>query len=250
MAKSKQSVNYSKAGVDTGELIIRGGSHLDFSWIPNAAFSGSLRGADMIDWYTTAWFDKYVKGDCTADRRLLTDRWRRDAEEGAIDPDHDGNMFSFYYRSRLMFHRADGSVYQNENLRGDASGLGAGDGFPGSYSYVALDRSPDTANTAFGSCPTPKRAPCVDRRKFTFRVHHAPTTRVVKVAVFVNGRRKLVRRGHALRAVTIRRLPKKVFHLKIVATQSSGSKLISTRTYRGCNKSKPTTRAHRHGSRR
>ena len=43
-----------KAGVDTGEIIIRGGSHLDFSFIPNQAFGASLRGPDEIAWYTDA----------------------------------------------------------------------------------------------------------------------------------------------------------------------------------------------------
>ena len=154
LAKSSESLAYSRAGVDTGELIIRGGTHYDFSWIANPAFPASLRGADMIDWYTTAWFDKYLKRDCTADRRLLSDRWRHDGEEAAVDqPNHDGNMFSFYYRSRLDIRLANGRRYRNENLRDDATGLSPRDGFGGSYSYVAIDRSPDTANTGFGGCP-------------------------------------------------------------------------------------------------
>jgi hypothetical protein len=62
LTKSAASLAYSRAGVDTGELVIRGGTHLDFSFIPNPAFGAALRGADMIAWYTTAWFDKYVKG--------------------------------------------------------------------------------------------------------------------------------------------------------------------------------------------
>ena len=37
-----ESLRYSKAGVDSGEIVIRGGSHLDFSWIPNPAFGASL----------------------------------------------------------------------------------------------------------------------------------------------------------------------------------------------------------------
>jgi dienelactone hydrolase len=153
LAKSRSSLAYAAAGVDTGELIIRGGTHYDFSFIPNHAFPATLRGADMIAWYTTAWFDKYLKRDCTADRRLLTDRWRRDGEEAAIDePGHDGNMFSFYYRSRLDITLASGERYRNEDLRDDPAGLTASDGFAGSYSYVAVDRSPDTANTDFGSC--------------------------------------------------------------------------------------------------
>ncbi|HEX9481112.1 MAG TPA: hypothetical protein VF927_03335, partial [Solirubrobacteraceae bacterium] len=38
LAKSTESLAYSQAGVDSGEIIIRGGSHLDFSFIPNQAF--------------------------------------------------------------------------------------------------------------------------------------------------------------------------------------------------------------------
>src|SRR3954468_4670737 len=99
LAKSTASRAYSAAGVDTGELIVRGGSHVDFSYIPNPAFGASLRGPDLAAWYTTAWFDKYVKGDPAADARLLTDRWRRDPLGAAVDPAGDANDFSFYYRS-------------------------------------------------------------------------------------------------------------------------------------------------------
>jgi dipeptidyl aminopeptidase/acylaminoacyl peptidase len=252
-AKSKESNAYTSAGVDTGELIIRGGTHYDFDWVPNQGFPATLRGADMIDWYTTAWFDKYLKGDCTADRRLLTDRWRHDGEEAAIDaPNHDGNMFSFYYPSRLDIHLADGRRYRNENLRDSGAGLSAADGFGGSYSYVSIARSPDTATTDFGSCPAARPAAprstahCVDARKFRFKLHRAHRARIVKVVVFVNGKRKLTRRGHDIRSVAIARLPHKLFHLKIVSTQSSGSTLVSTRTYRGCRKSRPRTRGHHH----
>jgi dienelactone hydrolase len=158
-AKAAQSVQYSDAGVDSGELIIRGGSHLDFSWIPNPAFGASLRGADMIDWYTTAWFDKYVKGDPSADRRLLSDRWFNDGQEAAVDPDGDGNMFSRYYRSRLDIGLAGGGRFDCEDIRPDAmrpdppSTYPAStcpgfiprsqDGWPGNYDFVAIDTSPD-----------------------------------------------------------------------------------------------------------
>src|SRR3954447_24205863 len=100
-AKSTESHAYTAAGVDTGELIIRGGSHLDFSFISHPAFGATLRGADMIAWYTTAWFDRYVKRAPSATARLLSNRWRHDAAEAAVDPNRDGNMFSFYYGSRL-----------------------------------------------------------------------------------------------------------------------------------------------------
>ncbi len=152
-AKAAQSLQYSDAGVDSGEIVIRGGSHLDFSWIPNPAFGASLRGADEIDWYTTAWFDKYVKGEGSADRRLLSDRWFDDAQEAAVDPDGDGNMFSRYYRSRLDIGLSGGGRFDCEDIRPDAmrpandacSGWvpAADDGWPGEYDYLSIDTSPD-----------------------------------------------------------------------------------------------------------
>lgn len=88
----------------------------------------------------------------------------------------------------------------------------------------------------------PPAGRCADRRKFSFRLHHARGARVVKVKVFVNGKRKLVRRGRNIRRVTIKRLPRKKFTVRVVSTQSTGARLISTRTYRGCKKGRPRTR--------
>jgi dienelactone hydrolase len=138
LAKSQGSLAYTRAGVDTGELIIRGGTHYDFSWIPNPAFTATLRGADMIAWYTTAWFDRYVKGETTADARLLTTRWRSDAAEAAVDRAGDGNMFSWYYRSRL-----DVDGFACEDLRSGCDGMSADDGWPGAYSYLDVAKGPD-----------------------------------------------------------------------------------------------------------
>jgi len=150
LAKSTQSLNYSKAGVDTGELIIRGGTHLDFDFIPNDGFPATLRGADFIAWYTTAWFDKYVKGDSSADSRLLTNRWNDDRQEAAVDPKGDGNMFSFYYPSRLDIHVTGDRRFRSSNLR-SGSGLAA-DCEPVPFSYVDVARSPDTLRTT-RPCP-------------------------------------------------------------------------------------------------
>jgi len=145
LAKSSWSLAYSEAGVDSGEIVIRGGSHLDFSFIPNQAFGASLRGADEIDWYTSAWFDKYVKHSKAANARLLTDRWRGDALEAAVDPGHDGNSFSFYYYSRLDFHQSRNKVFDCENLRDGCPGMVSEnqDGYAGPYSYLSVDTSPD-----------------------------------------------------------------------------------------------------------
>jgi dienelactone hydrolase len=145
MAKSTESMAYSKAGIDTGEIIIRGGSHLDFSFIPLQAFGASYRGPDMIDWYTSAWFDKYLKHQRSADKRLLSERWYDDPIEKRIDPGHDGNAFSFYYYSRLDIHLAHGRRWDCEDLRDGCPGLvpASKDGYHGTYSYISIDRSPD-----------------------------------------------------------------------------------------------------------
>jgi hypothetical protein len=143
LAKSKESFAYSDAGVDGGEIIIRGGSHLDFSFIPNQAFGASLRGADMTAWYTSAWFDKYVKHQRAADKRLLTNRWREEALVAEVDPNGDGNAFSFYYLSRLDIHLAGGARWDCENLRKGCPGIVTNDGYPGVYSYAAIDTAPE-----------------------------------------------------------------------------------------------------------
>jgi dienelactone hydrolase len=142
-AKSAASHAYSAAGVDTGEIIIRGGSHLDFSFIPLVAFGASLRGADLTAWYTSAWFDKYLKHDAGADSRLLSTRWRTDPLVAHVDPRHDANAFSFYYPSRLDIHRSNGAAFDCEDLRAGCAGLTSRDGYAGTYSYLAIATSPD-----------------------------------------------------------------------------------------------------------
>ena len=146
--KSFVSDEYSKHGIDSGEIVIRGGSHLDFSFVSNPAFGATLRGADLIDWYTTAWFDKYVKQDPTADARLLSDRWRHDATEASVDPTGDGNMFSFYHLSRLDFTLDDGTKVDCEDLRKGCPQIAGDGGYQGEYSYFDIDTSPDHAGPA------------------------------------------------------------------------------------------------------
>lgn len=99
MLKARASQAFSAAGVDTGQIVIRGGTHSEFSGNPHAL--ATLRGLDLAAWYTTAWFDRYVKGDPTAPSRLLTTRWQHDRIGAGADPDRDGNLFSENYASRL-----------------------------------------------------------------------------------------------------------------------------------------------------
>lgn len=154
--KAAESRAYTRAGADTGEIIIRGGTHYEFGFLPSSIFPATLRGIDETTWYTTAWFDKYLKHEPGADDRLLTNRWRDDAAEAAVDPTHDGNMFSFYYHSRLDFDLADGHRFDCEDLRAGCPGMTSRDGYRGSYSYYRIDTSHD--GPGCDTAGTPARA--------------------------------------------------------------------------------------------
>ncbi len=98
-----------------------------------------------------------------------------------------------------------------------------------------------------GSQPKPV---CVDRRKFSFRIHQPKHGRVVRVVAYVNGKRVLKVSKHRVKRVVLKRLPKGRFRVRIVATTNKHSRTISVRHYRGCRKGKPRThvvRPHRHG---
>ncbi|MBV9839102.1 MAG: hypothetical protein JO156_13365 [Solirubrobacterales bacterium] len=233
--KSTWSLNYSAAGVDTGEIIIRGGSHLDFSFIPNQAFGASLRGADEIAWYTTAWFDKYLKHDPTADARLLTERWRSDPVEAAIDPNHDGNAFSFYYYSRLDIHLAGGRVFDCEDLRDGCPGMLSADGYRGSYSYVAIDTTPDAKTGAGAGLRSSGLLGCSATRWLTVGLSRYKGAAIRRVKVYVDGRLVMTRRGRSLRQLRIPGLPGRGRHT-IRIYEYTGSRFARriTRHVRGC----------------
>ncbi len=99
-----------------------------------------------------------------------------------------------------------------------------------------------------GQLPSSRR--CLDTRRFSFRLHQSRGARTVRVAAYVNGRRRVLKKGHSLKRLTLRRLPRGTFRVTIVNTQSTGSKLVSTRTYRGCTKSRPHSKGYRHRKRR
>src|SRR3954470_20340418 len=89
--------------------------------------------------------------------------------------------------------------------------------------------------------PAAPKTKCVDRRRFRFKLHG----KVVKVEVFVNGVRKVMKKGgkgRFVRFVTLQKLPRKRFVVRVVTTLASGSKRDSVRVYRGCRKSRPRTR--------
>lgn len=142
-AKAAGSRRISAAGVDSAELVIRGGTHYEFSFIPNPVFGATLRGMDLTTWYTTAWLDKYVKGGASsADARLLTTRWRNDPPNAEIDPDGDGNLLSRDSRSRMDIHVGNRRV-DCEDLRAGCPDLGPDDGERTPYYFIDQIRRVD-----------------------------------------------------------------------------------------------------------
>jgi pimeloyl-ACP methyl ester carboxylesterase len=236
--KKEESVAYSNAGVDSGEIVIRGGSHLDFSWIPNQAFGASLRGPDITDWYTSAWFDKYLKHQPGADAKLLSARWRQDPVEASVDPNHDPNAFSFYYYSRLDILLGDGRRFDCEDLRAGCAGMvpAGQDGYPGNYSYVSIDTSPDAVSGPGASLTRSRSlAACTRKQRISFRLRRFHRRAITRVKVFVDRRLVLTRRGRALRSVTISGLPGTRRH-RVRVWEYSRRRLarVATRRVFGC----------------
>jgi len=108
--------------------------------------------------------------------------------------------------------------------------------------------TPPAETTRSSQSDLPAAAGCVDRRKFTFKLHHGPRTTVTSVHVFVNGALRVRKRGKDIQTVTLGALPQKTFRVRVVSTHSNGSRIVSTRTYKGCKKGKPKSRGRR-GSR-
>jgi dienelactone hydrolase len=246
--KAQESKVYSQAGIDTGEIVIRGGSHLDFSWIPNQAFGASLRGPDITDWYTTAWFNKYLQHQSSADNWLLTQRWRTDPVEAGVDPNHDPNAFSFYYYSRLDIHLASGTPWDCENLRDGCPGMVTNDGYSGDYSYIKIDTTPDSASG--GGAFLKSRSGlsvCPAHSAVKLRLHPVHGRPVTKVKVYVDGKLVATRRGHGLRAVTISGLAGKARHrLSVLVYTRKGLAQRITRAVYGCqHKAARHHRAHK-----
>lgn len=86
-------------------------------------------------------------------------------------------------------------------------------------------------------------ASCRRPSRFRFKLHRVPGTRVVRVDLFVDGKRRLRRAGRDVRRVAVaglRRTGK--LRIRIVATHNTGSKVVSTRSWNGCRKSGPKNR--------
>ena len=180
--KNAAFASYRDAGVDTAEMIIRGGTHFEFSYIANPAFTATLRGMDMAAWYTAAWLDKYLQHDLTADARLTTNRWQADTREARVDPTGDGNLFSNYYRSRINIDSAErpGARIACDDLRAGCGILAADGCSPKPYSYLDETKSADRARSE-GQTNCPEPPSCLRSSKVS--VKHRPAKVKVRLTL-------------------------------------------------------------------
>ena len=136
-AKARSSDIFSSKGVDTGMVVIRGGTHFDFMDTPGVS-PATVRGVDMISWYTTAWFLKYLADDPQGEKMLRTDRWNHDPKTAELDVLRDASLLSWHYDSRMDIGADNGSSrFRCENLRGGCEGMTdfGDDGFVGEYHF-------------------------------------------------------------------------------------------------------------------
>jgi putative CocE/NonD family hydrolase len=76
-----------------------------------------------------------------------------------------------------------------------------------------------------------------------FKLHRVEGTRVVRVQAYVDGKRRLNRRGRDIRRIALTRMKRTgKLRVRIVATHNTGSKVVSTRSWDGCKKTRPSVR--------
>jgi pimeloyl-ACP methyl ester carboxylesterase len=81
-------------------------------------------------------------------------------------------------------------------------------------------------------CDRPAKKRC--RRTMRIKVRQPRHGRIVRATVYVNGRKKLVKRGRRVRRVTLRHVPKGRFRVRIVGRTANGRKVVTVRRFRAC----------------
>ncbi|MEF8807252.1 hypothetical protein, partial [Natronomonas sp.] len=100
---------WREAEVPSYQLVVRGGTHYEWSLLPTFPTTSWEFGNALAEHYTVAWFDRWLKrpeedGYHSADDRLLADgEW--------------GDHLSFHYRSKRAFPGRDGRFYDCGDIR-------------------------------------------------------------------------------------------------------------------------------------
>jgi hypothetical protein len=105
-------------------------------------------------------------------------------------------------------------------------------------SYTVNTSSPCRAEATSDGCLRPSR--------IGFKLHRRRGARVVLVEAYVNGERVLRQSGDDIGRIELGGLPRDGrMGVRIVATHSTGSKVVSTRSWNGCDKTAPRVRVVR-----
>jgi hypothetical protein len=108
---------WTKAGLDTFAFSVRGGTHVEWSYIPLISLATTY-GRHQIGYYTLAWFDRWLGASSAvrsdALQRLLTGPR---AQHIAVEAPWRANYFSARYLSGFRLTGAGGRVTQVLDLR-------------------------------------------------------------------------------------------------------------------------------------
>ena len=110
------------------------------------------------------------------------------------------------------------------------------DGYPGVYSYVAIDTSPDSVTGPRAELEsTSALLPCMSSRAIVFRIAHFHGRPITLARMFVDGRMVLRLRGRSLRTVRLAGLPGSQMHrVRLYEYTRTGLARRVTRRVRGC----------------
>ncbi|HEX8207633.1 MAG TPA: hypothetical protein VF587_16335, partial [Solirubrobacteraceae bacterium] len=82
-AKADGYQQLKAAGTDSASIVLRGATHLEYTYVP-LVLPASQKGERFASYYTRAWFDRYLKGDPTAYRRLVAKRYDSSVDGSSI----------------------------------------------------------------------------------------------------------------------------------------------------------------------
>ena len=125
-------------------------------------------------------------------------------------------------------------MFDCENLRDGCPGLLSADGYPGNYSYIAIDTTRDaTSGPGAGLTTTSPGSVCRAPAATRVRLRRPHGQRITRVKVFVDGRLVMTRTGRSLRQIT---LPGRRGRHRIRIDEYAGARRVARlhRTLTGC----------------
>jgi len=88
----------------------------------------------------------------------------------------------------------------------------------------------------------PPAGACATRRRFRLSLRAPDHSRIVVVAVYLNGRRVICRHGHSIHSVLLRNLPARAFKVTVVVITNKHRQLTQTCRYQRCGAKPPPKR--------